>query len=227
MFSGRIVIATRNPGKLKEFLSGLAGLPGPPIEFLSLEQFPAVPEVEESGASYQENARLKAEAAVRATGIPALGDDSGLEVDALGGAPGLLSRRYAGPDGDTRARNEKLLLALADVPDARRTARFRCVLALVEPELVGAGETGILAAPDDPMGPLENPIPLRITYTEGVVEGTIAREPRGTGGFGYDPLFVVGGDGRTMAELDTAAKNRLSHRGRALARLRETLVGRG
>jgi XTP/dITP diphosphohydrolase len=224
---GRIVIATRNPGKLKEFLAALADIPGPPIEFLSLEQFPGVPEVDETGATYRENARLKAEAAVVATGLPALGDDSGLEVDALGGAPGLLSRRYAGPDGDTRARNEKLLLALTDVPDDRRTARFRCLLALVEPEPVGAGETGILAAPDDPMRPFDNPIPLRITYAEGVVEGTIAREPRGDGGFGYDPLFVVTEGGRTMAELDTTTKNRLSHRGRALARLREMLAGRG
>lgn len=201
----RLVVATRNPGKLREIEAGLAGVP---IGILSLAEFPAAPDVAETGGSYRENARLKAESACRATGLAALADDTGLEVDALEGAPGLTSGRYAGPEQDPRANVAKLLEALRDLPDGRRTARFRCVLALAEPAAEGAGA------------------PPAVTFHEGVVEGTIVREPRGTGGFGYDPVFLVTGTGRTMAELSSAEKNRLSHRGRALASLRTALERR-
>jgi XTP/dITP diphosphohydrolase len=119
-----------------------------------------------------------------------------------------------------------VLELLDGVPDERRTARFRCVLALVEPERMSSLETGLLPAPDDPMMPLDAPIPLVLTFVEGVVEGRITREPRGEGGFGYDPVFEIAGDGRTMAELEAAEKNRLSHRGRALERLKELLAAR-
>jgi XTP/dITP diphosphohydrolase len=222
----RVVIATRNPGKVAEFRSGLAGGPWRPADILSLEDFPGAPEVEETGSTYQENARLKAESALRHTGLPSLGDDSGLEVDALDGAPGLSSARYAGPEADSETRWRKLLDALRDVPDDRRTARFRCVLVLVEPEIVRSGETGVVSAPDDPMTPLSTPIPLSLTFVEGVVEGRIVREPRGKNGFGYDPVFEIAAGGRTMAELPESEKNTLSHRGRALARLREILAAR-
>ena len=219
----RLVIATKNPGKLREFRAGLEGLAG--FEILDLTAFPRAPDVDETGSTYAENARLKARSALAHTGLPSLGDDSGLEVDALDGAPGLRSARYAGPVADPAARIEKLLEALEDVPDGKRTARFRCVLAFVEPEPLGSGETGLVTAPDDPMAPLDTPIPVRFTFIEGTLEGRIAREPRGEKGFGYDPVFVLE-DGRTLAELDLAEKNRVSHRGIALARLREILAAR-
>lgn len=191
----RLVVATRNPGKLAEIESGLAGL-DPPLEIVSLLDFPEAPEVEESGATYHENARLKALAALSATGLPALADDTGLEVDALHGAPGLHSARYAGPACDSRANVARLLAELGGLDAGERTARFRCILALALP------------------GPV--PGSVEVEYREGVVEGEITTGPRGESGFGYDPVFLVEGMGRTMAELSGDEKNAISHRGRAL-----------
>jgi XTP/dITP diphosphohydrolase len=155
-------------------------------------------EPEETGASYLENAVLKARYYSQATGLPALADDSGLEVDALDGQPGLYSARFAGHDTPHSFKIQKVLELLGDRPDAERTARFRCVAALVEP----GGQP--LAA-------------------EGVVEGTIARAPAGEGGFGYDPIFWMADHGKTMAELPETTKNRLSHRAKALLGLMQEL----
>jgi XTP/dITP diphosphohydrolase len=184
------LLATRNQGKLRE-ITALAGPEG--FRVLSLADFPAAPEVEETGATFAENALLKARAACRVSGLLTLADDSGLEVDALAGAPGVRSARFAGEEHCDRRNNEKLLAALSRTPAAERTARFRCVMAIV--------------------------VPTGAEYlTEGVAEGIIAPEPRGTGGFGYDPLFWLPGAGKTMAELAPAEKNRYSHRGQALRR---------
>lgn len=198
----RLVAATRNSGKLAEIMAGLAAL-DPPLEILSLADFPDSPEVEESGSTYHENARLKAVAALRSTGLPSLADDTGLEVDALDGAPGLYSARFAGPECDPKANIRRLLADLESLEAGDRTARFRCVLALAMP------------------GPV--PGSLEVEYCEGVVEGTILPEPRGRSGFGYDPVFLVGGTSRTMAELTADEKNAISHRGRALQALQVRL----
>lgn len=220
----RLLVATRNVGKLNEIRAALPG-----VEVLPLDAFPGAPEVEETGDTFRENARLKAVSALRATGLPALGDDTGLEVDALDGLPGLHSATYAGPQRSAADNCAKLLAALEDVPDERRTARFRCVLALAEPappaprifDLMPEQEPGIIHTG------VENLI--QVTFFEGVVEGTIARAPRGAGGFGYDPLFLVTELGRTMAELSMDEKNRVSHRGRAVAALQsaETVQAAG
>lgn len=194
-----LVLATRNPGKVREMAALLADLG---VTMRSLFDVPGAPEVEEDGRTFAENAVKKAETIARFTGLPALADDSGLEVDALGGAPGVFSARYAGEGASDAANNEKLLAALAGVPAERRTARYRCVLAL--------------AAPGMPT-----------VTVEGVCEGRIAEQPRGTGGFGYDPLFYLPGRGKTMAELRPEEKNAISHRGQALRRLKALLVERG
>ena len=185
----KLLVATNNPGKVREFEELLVGLPFevtfPAREGIALE-------VEESGATFEDNARLKALAYARASGLPTLADDSGLEVDALGGAPGVWSARYAGPGAGDADRYQKLLNALATVPDGRRTARFRCVVALAWPD--GAVHT-----------------------SEGRCEGQIGWAPRGEHGFGYDPVFIVDGSGgQTMAELPPEIKNRISHRARAV-----------
>ncbi|MDK2889350.1 MAG: XTP/dITP diphosphohydrolase [Thermoanaerobacter sp.] len=193
----KLVLATRNPGKVRELSQLLSPLG---YEVLSLEHFPGVPEVVENGATFRDNAVKKATAVARHTGQLALADDSGLEVDYLGGAPGVHSARFAGEGHDDRANNEKLLRLLAGVPPEKRTARFRCVVAVATPE-------------------------GKVFTTEGTCEGVIAEEPRGEGGFGYDPLFYVPSCGKTFAELDPEVKNRISHRGRALALMREILAG--
>jgi XTP/dITP diphosphohydrolase len=193
----KLVLATRNPGKVRELSQLLSPLG---YEVLSLEHFPGVPEVVEDGATFKDNAVKKATAVARHTGQLALADDSGLEVDYLGGAPGVRSARFAGEGHDDRANNEKLLRLLAGVPPEKRTARFRCVVAVATPE-------------------------GKVLTTEGTCEGIIAEEPRGEGGFGYDPLFYVPSCGKTFAELDPEVKNRISHRGRALALMREILAG--
>lgn len=198
----KLVLASGNAGKLAE-LRDLLGDAG--IDLHAQSEFD-VEDAEETGLTFVENAILKARHAARATGLPALGDDSGLCVDALDGAPGLYSARYAGTHGDAGANIVKLLDALREVPEQRRTARFVCVLAL-------------LRHADDPQ-------PL---IAEGVWEGRILSAPRGDGGFGYDPVFfdpdVFGaGCGMGAAELDAALKNRISHRGRALALLHDTLL---
>jgi len=190
-----IVLATGNEGKARELNVLLHGV-ARRVE--SLRAYPGITLPPETGSSYRENALAKARAVYHALGIPSLGDDSGLEVDALGGAPGLHSARYAGVDASDRANIERLLGELAGVPPERRTARFRCVLALVR----GRGDEIV---------------------TEGVCEGRILDAPRGIGGFGYDPVFVPEGHLMTFAELPATEKNALSHRARAAASLRRAL----
>ncbi len=192
----RLVLASANPGKVKELGELLANAG---VECLSLLDFPGYPRVEETGRTYVENATRKAQAIAAWCGLPALADDSGLEVDALGGAPGVDSAYFAGPKADDRANITQLLAALAGLPPDKRGARFRCVL--------------VVARPD------------RKTLTvEGSCEGTIALEPRGSGGFGYDPVFVPLGCQRTFAELSPEEKNRYSHRARAAHKLRGLLL---
>jgi XTP/dITP diphosphohydrolase len=169
-----------------------------PFDVRTLDEFPGARLPEETGDSYAANALLKARAAARHTGLLALGDDSGLEVDAIGGAPGLRSARFGGPGLDDAGRCARLLAALDGVPEERRGARFRCVIALVD----SAGSERIV---------------------EGVAEGVILTAPRGQGGFGYDPLFYYPPLGRTFAELTEAEKARVSHRGRAVQAVRRLL----
>ncbi len=186
----RVVLATSNPGKVMELARAF-----PDWELVGLSAHPGVALPPETGTSFEENAALKATAVAAATGLPALADDSGLCVDALDGAPGVHSARYAGDDGDA-ANRAKLLAALRGVPPPARTARFVCVLALSTP----AG---------------------RVERVRGECAGTILDTERGTGGFGYDPLFVPGGHTRTFAEMTVAEKEPLSHRGRAIVLARE------
>lgn len=192
-----LVLATRNPGKVRELSQMLAPLG---YEVVSLDRYPGVPEIVEDGATFKDNAVKKAATVARHTGRLALADDSGLEVDYLGGAPGVHSARFAGEGHNDRANNEKLLNLLSGVPAEKRSARFRCVVAV--------------ATPDG-----------RVFTAEGTCEGVITTEPRGEGGFGYDPLFLVPEYGKTFGELEPAVKNRISHRGRALALAREILAG--
>ncbi|GAB4306603.1 MAG: RdgB/HAM1 family non-canonical purine NTP pyrophosphatase [Candidatus Bipolaricaulota bacterium] len=189
-----LLLGTTNPGKLREILSILGDIPG--IRWLTPAEVP-VPDVPETGRTFLENALLKARTVAAATGHATLAEDSGLEVDALGGAPGVQSARYAGDPPDYAANNAQLLATLAGVTDRR--ARFRTVAAL--------------ALPDG-----------RVWTTEGVLEGRIADAPRGPGGFGYDPLFIPAGETRTLAELSPEEKNALSHRRRALEGLRPVLI---
>ena len=192
----RLVLASGNRGKIAEFDELFAGSG---IELVAQSAL-GVSDIEETGLSFVENAILKARHAARATGLPALADDSGLCVDALDGAPGLASARYAGRHGDSAANIARLLEALRALPDARRGAHFICVLVL-------------LRRPDDPA-------PL---LAEGRWHGRILHGPRGAGGFGYDPVFHDPQRGCSAAELDPILKNRISHRGTALAALRQQL----
>jgi len=194
-----LVFATRNQGKLvelRQLLRDLVDARGAPIEIIDVVEAArrigrAIPDTIEDAGTFVGNATKKAREVYAATGWPALADDSGLEVDALDGAPGVHSARFARPDShDAAANNAKLLAALTGVPPERRTARFRAVLALVD------GDTLITA--------------------DGTCEGAILDTPRGGGGFGYDPLFLVTGGEQSMAELDHDAKNAVSHRGRAM-----------
>jgi XTP/dITP diphosphohydrolase len=194
----KLVLASGNAGKLVELRELLAGSG---IELIAQSEF-GIGDAEETGLTFVENAILKARHAARATGLPALADDSGLCVDALHGAPGLYSARYAGVHGDNAANNAKLLRKLEGVPDAQRTAHFTCILAL-------------LRGADDP-----DPI-----VATGRWPGRVLHAPRGEHGFGYDPVFLPDdGGGLGSAELDAALKNRISHRGQALAALRATLA---
>ncbi|HEY8947064.1 MAG TPA: RdgB/HAM1 family non-canonical purine NTP pyrophosphatase [Polyangiaceae bacterium] len=192
-----IVLASNNAGKLAELAALLARLP---VQLLSArEALGEVLHVVEDGETFEANAIIKARAVCRATGMIALADDSGLEVTALGGRPGVRSARFAHERATDAENNAALLREMQDVEE--RSARFRCVLALVTPW-------------ED-----------RPRIAEGTCNGSIARAPRGSGGFGYDPLFIVEGtDGRSMAELDEAEKNRISHRGRAVRALRDVLI---
>lgn len=188
----RVVLATGNPGKVRELQALLTALA---VEILP-QSAVQVPEIEETRLSFVENALLKARNAAYYSGLPAIADDSGLVVDALHGAPGIYSARYAGPGATDRDNVEKLLNELRAVPAAGRGARFYCALVYLRHA--------------------EDPMPL---ICEGVWEGVITQEPKGTGGFGYDPVFFVPSEGKTAAELEPAVKNRLSHRGQALREL--------
>lgn len=192
---GRVVLATRNAGKARELETLLEGVA---LRLETLRDHPGVALPPENGTTYAENALAKARAVSAALGAAAIGDDSGLEVDALGGAPGMRSARFAG-DGATDAANNALLLTrLDEVPGAGRAARFRCALALVEPS-------------------------GRELCVEGACEGSVLDAPRGGGGFGYDPLFLPRGETRSFAELPREVKDAISHRARAAEALRAAL----
>jgi XTP/dITP diphosphohydrolase len=191
--STRLLLATRNAGKLAE-LQRLLTTAVPGVEVLGLRDVPEYPEAPETGATFEENALLKAREAVRYTGLPAVADDSGLTIDALNGMPGIFSARWSGRHGDDEANTALLLGQLTDVPDERRGAAFVCAAALVTPE---GGEHV-----------------LRAEW-----RGTVIREKRGTNGFGYDPVFVPAGLELTSAELEPAQKDAISHRGQAFAAL--------
>ncbi len=196
--SGRtpLLLATRNRGKVREVLSVLAGLP---VEFITLEAFPDVAEPVEEADTFEGNAAHKAVEYARATGLWSLADDSGLEVDALGGAPGVHSARYAGRQGDDAANNARLVAELTRVGKELRSARFRCVVAL-------ADRSGVLATGC------------------GVFEGVIVDEPKGVNGFGYDPHFFVPQFGMTSAQMPAELKNAVSHRAQALQAIRPQII---
>ena len=193
-----ILLASNNAGKVRELAQLLADSP---LQISAQREY-GVPEVEETGLSFVENAILKARHAAQHSGLPALADDSGLEVDALHGAPGIYSARYAGVGASDAANIEQLLADLTAVPEPERTARFQCVLVYLRHAA--------------------DPTPL---ICQGTWEGRILYEPCGTNGFGYDPIFFVPTHGCSAAELDSETKNQLSHRGQALRRLRERLLG--
>jgi len=197
-----ILVATTNPGKVRE----LRALLGDSVQWRSLADFPGVEEVKEDGATFAENARKKALGYAQATGLWTLADDSGLVVDALGGAPGVNSARFSGDKAQGADRHvidrrnwEKLLSLLEGVPPEKRTARFVCCLCLANPDAV-------------------------LIETQGTVEGLITTEPAGAGGFGYDPVFLVPQLGRTIAQLGDDEKNALSHRGNAMRKLKPLLI---
>ncbi len=186
----RLVLATANQHKLAE-LSRILQATGMEIELAGLAGFPGAPEVPETGATFAENALLKAHAIAQFTGLPAVADDSGLCAEALNGMPGVLSARWSGKHGDDAANLRLVLGQLEDVPDERRGAYFACAAALVTPD---GGEH----------------------LSEGIVTGSLTRTPRGHNGFGYDPIFVPDSAELTTAEMDSQAKDRISHRGKAL-----------
>ena len=190
-----VVIATRNRKKFEEMAAMLGGLD---LEVRSLADFPGVPTVPEMGDTFEENAKAKALAYAQATGEWALADDSGLEVDALAGKPGVRSSRWGGEESNDDLNNRTLLEALADHPKETWTARYRCVVALATPDRV-------------------------LLVAEGACEGRITDRPAGSNGFGYDPYFYLPDVGRTMAQLTPSAKNRRSHRGRAIRALNPRL----
>jgi XTP/dITP diphosphohydrolase len=194
-----LVLATHNQGKVVELRAMLEGLT---VRLSSVidYHYPRIPEIVEDGETFLDNARKKAHTVAEATGRLALADDSGLVVEALGGEPGVHSARYAGRQGNYRANNEKLLAEMAEVPDGKRQAAFVCVMVLAEPD----GEEWVV---------------------EGRCEGEILRDYRGEGGFGFDPLFFVPGEKATMAELSIERKNQISHRGQALAKMKQIIVG--
>jgi XTP/dITP diphosphohydrolase len=187
-----IVLATRNRGKVREMQALLVGLP---VRTRTLDDLPDVPILPETGDTFEANAKEKAELVVRLTGCISIADDSGIEIDALGGAPGVQSATFLGPSATDEDRNLWVLRKLRGVAGGLRTARYRAVIAV--------------AAPDG-----------SIRTFEGTCEGRIAEAPRGEGGFGYDPIFVVPAYGRTMAELPAEIKNQISHRAKAIASAR-------
>jgi XTP/dITP diphosphohydrolase len=189
----RLVLATANQHKLAE-LTRILEAGRVEVELAGLGEFPGAPEVAETGATFDENALLKARAIAEFTGLPAVADDSGLCVDALNGMPGVLSARWAGRHGDDQANLRLVLAQLSDVPDERRGAHFTCAAALVLP----SGKEHV---------------------SDAAVYGRLIRQPRGTNGFGYDPIFVPDGSELTTAEMSSAAKDAISHRGKALRAL--------
>lgn len=190
-----IIIASTNDGKIREIISAMGTTD---IRWFTYNDFPDWPQIEESAPTFEGNARKKAVSLATYFNKLALADDSGLEVDALDGRPGVSSARFAGSRADTDRNNAKLLEMLKDVPYEKRTARFRCVMAL--------------ASPDN-----------SIEIAEGLVQGHIVLKPSGDKGFGYDPLFIPTGHDRTMAELDLVEKNRISHRGQAIAKMKAVI----
>ncbi|GHF90463.1 RdgB/HAM1 family non-canonical purine NTP pyrophosphatase [Streptomyces thermodiastaticus] len=189
----RLILATRNPGKITELRAILAEA-GLPHELVGTDAYPDVADVKETGVTFAENALLKAHSLARATGLPAVADDSGLCVDVLGGAPGIFSARWAGRHGDDEANLRLLLAQLADIADEHRAAHFACAAALALPD----GTERVV---------------------EGRLPGVLRREPAGTGGFGYDPILQPEGESRTCAELTPEEKNAISHRGKAFRAL--------
>jgi len=197
----RVVVATRNRGKVKELVR-LFALPS--LTLVSLDDLPPIADVIEDADSFEGNARKKAWETALALGLPALADDSGLAVDALNGAPGIYSARFAGEHGNDGANVDKLLHLMTDVPDTQRSARFICSLAFA-----------------DPTGPLGT----TIHCAHGTIEGRVLRARQGEGGFGYDPVLVPAGESLSMAELSIERKNELSHRAKAAAQMRDFLAG--
>ena len=195
----RVVLATRNAGKLAE-LPRILDDAGLAVELVGADDFAALPEVAETGSTFAANALLKARAAAEYAGVPAVADDSGLCVDALNGMPGILSARWAGAHGDDEANLDLVLAQLSDTPDERRGAHFFCAAAVAMP-------------------PGHHGEPGEQRVVEGQVDGSLLRERRGTGGFGYDPIFVPYGSARTTAEMDAAEKDAISHRGQAFRAL--------
>ena len=191
----KLIIATHNIDKEKELRSVLDDCP---VEVISLEQFPEIGDIEETGSTLYENAKLKADTVNRITNLPCLGDDTGLEVDALGGAPGVYSARYAGDKVSYEDNLMKLLSELRSTPSEKRTARFRTIIFYTDGE--------------------------RELYTQGEIQGIITKSPRGSNGFGYDPVFYIPELKKTMAELTPAEKNKLSHRGQAMGKFRKLLL---
>lgn len=190
-----LVIASKNKGKVAEITALVGDLP---VRILLLNDFPSIPDVKETGTTFAENAEIKARSMHAATGLTALADDSGLEVDALDGRPGIYSSRFAGENATDKDRCALLLKAMDDVPDEHRTARFRTVACIVGPD-------------------------GKVHFTEGTCEGVITRQPAGDNGFGYDPVFYLPRLGKTMAQLTSDEKNAISHRGKALRAVVEIL----
>jgi len=193
-----ILVGTTNAGKLREVTTVLSNLP---LQIISLASFTTWPKVVEDGKSFAENALKKARTLSDFSGYVTLADDSGLEVSVLGGAPGIFSARYCGEEGNDDKNNKLLLRELSGVPQDKREARFVCVIALCVPRALGGKDW----------------------LFRGECDGRIAFTPKGEGGFGYDPLFIYPPMGLTFAELDPEAKNQMSHRGKALRKLREEL----
>ena len=191
----KLIIATHNSDKEKELRFVLDDFP---VEVISLKQFPEIGDIEETGSTLYENAKLKADTVNRITNLPCLGDDTGLEVDALGGAPGVYSARYAGDNVSYEDNMMKLLSELRSTPSEKRTARFRTIIFYTDGE--------------------------RELYTQGEIQGIITKSPRGSNGFGYDPVFYIPELKKTMAELTSAEKNKLSHRGQAMGKFRKLLL---
>jgi XTP/dITP diphosphohydrolase len=190
----KIVLATHNLHKVEEMKKILSDMP---VELLSLDSFPAIGEIIEDGTTLEENARKKAQVVYQYTGLLSLADDTGLEVDVLGGEPGVYSARYAGENSTYKENNEKLLVALSNVPPEKRTAKFKCVISIIGKNIdeIAVGE----------------------------VNGRISTEARGKNGFGYDPLFIPDGFLKTYAEMEPELKNQLSHRAKALEKVKKTL----